>query len=166
MPEGGTLTLFVNDKKVAEKVFSAADREVITLDVMDPEKLFTKGENKNIRLELDTKQGLPYTLAWECRTARPLSSDECALELKTSLDKAVAKEGDTLQMSMKLKNKLDKGHGMSVAILGLPAGSKVPTDLKQLTRLREENKISYFEIRGRELVLYWRTKWLPKQSWN
>ncbi|QVL30394.1 alpha-2-macroglobulin [Telmatocola sphagniphila] len=156
MPEGGTLTLFVNDKKVAEKVFSAADREVITLDVMDPEKLFTKGENKNIRLELDTKQGLPYTLAWECRTARPLSSDECALELKTSLDKAVAKEGDTLQMSMKLKNKLDKGHGMSVAILGLPAGSKVPTDLKQLTRLREENKISYFEIRGRELVLYWR----------
>ena len=45
---------------------------------------------------------------------------------------------------------------MSVAIIGLPAGMKVPTDMKQLTDLREKKVISYFELRGRELVLYWR----------
>jgi hypothetical protein len=33
---------------------------------------------------------------------------------------------------------------------------KVPTDMKQLTDLREKGVISYFETRGRELVLYWR----------
>jgi alpha-2-macroglobulin-like protein len=33
---------------------------------------------------------------------------------------------------------------------------KVPTDLKQLTDLREKGAVSFFEVRGRELVLYWR----------
>ncbi len=46
---------------------------------------------------------------------------------------------------------------MAVAVIGLPAGMKVPTDMKQLTDLREKGVISYFELRGsRELVLYWR----------
>ncbi|MCI0703853.1 MAG: hypothetical protein L0241_22565, partial [Planctomycetia bacterium] len=39
----------------------------------------------------------------------------------------------------------------------IPAGMKVPTDMKQLTKLREDGVISYFELRGtRELILYWR----------
>ena len=45
---------------------------------------------------------------------------------------------------------------MSVAIIGIPAGMKVPTDMKQLTDLREKGVISYFETRDRELILYWR----------
>ena len=45
---------------------------------------------------------------------------------------------------------------MAVAVVGLPAGMKVPTDLKQLTDLREKGAIDFFEVRGRELVLYWR----------
>jgi hypothetical protein len=45
---------------------------------------------------------------------------------------------------------------MAVAIVGIPAGMKVPTDMKQLTDLREKGRISYFETRGRELILYWR----------
>ena len=52
---------------------------------------------------------------------------------------------------------------MAVAIVGLPGGLTLPEDLKQLkehARLREGRHqaglISTFEIRGRELVLYWR----------
>jgi len=45
---------------------------------------------------------------------------------------------------------------MAVAIIGIPAGMKVPTDMKQLTDLREKGQISYFETRDRELILYWR----------
>ena len=52
---------------------------------------------------------------------------------------------------------------LSVAIIGIPAGMKVPTDMKQLTDLREKGKIAYFETRGRELVLYWR-ELAPKQK--
>ena len=57
----------------------------------------------------------------------------------------------------------DKGQGMAVAIVGLPAGLTLPEDLKQLTelaRLRDGGQkpglISAWELRGRELVLYWR----------
>ena len=45
---------------------------------------------------------------------------------------------------------------MAVAIVGIPAGMKVPTDMKQLTKFREDGVISYFETRERELILYWR----------
>jgi hypothetical protein len=45
---------------------------------------------------------------------------------------------------------------MAVAVIGLPAGMKVPTDLKQLTDLREKGVLAYFETRDRELILYWR----------
>ncbi len=47
---------------------------------------------------------------------------------------------------------------MTVAIIGLPSGLAVPEDaqqLKALTRL-EKNGISAWELRGRELILYWR----------
>ena len=45
---------------------------------------------------------------------------------------------------------------MAVAIVGIPAGMKVPTDMKQLTDLREKGAIASSRLRGRELVLYWR----------
>src|SRR5439155_8396433 len=52
---------------------------------------------------------------------------------------------------------------MAVAIIGLPAGLTLPDDfaqLKELARLREggakPGTISAWELKGRELVLYWR----------
>jgi hypothetical protein len=52
---------------------------------------------------------------------------------------------------------------MTVAIIGLPAGLTLPEDMKQLKdhcRLREDGAkpglLSAWEIRGRELILYWR----------
>jgi hypothetical protein len=51
---------------------------------------------------------------------------------------------------------------MAVAVVGLPGGLTVPTDMKQLkdyARVPEDGSrplVSAFEIRGRELVLYWR----------
>jgi alpha-2-macroglobulin-like protein len=51
--------------------------------------------------------------------------------------------------------------GMAVAIVGLPAGLTVPEDLKQLKehcKIADGKKplLGAFEIKGRELVLYWR----------
>ncbi len=63
---------------------------------------------------------------------------------------------------MKVENATVIGQGMTVAIVGLPGGLIVPEDLKQLkeyTRLPEDGSrplLGSFELRGRELVLYWR----------
>jgi hypothetical protein len=68
-----------------------------------------------------------------------------------------------VQLTVSVKNVSGKGQGMTVAIVGLPAGLTLPEDMKQLkdfTRLQENDTkpglISAWEIRGRELVLYWR----------
>ena len=72
-------------------------------------------------------------------------------------------EGEAARLNVKLENVSDKGQGMAVAIVGLPGGLTLPEDfaqLKDLARLREDGtkpgRIGAFEIRGRELVLYWR----------
>ena len=78
------------------------------------------------------------------------------MAIGTKLARNQANEGDTLPLAVTLENRQKKGHGMAVAVIGLPAGMKVPTDLKQLTDLREKGVVSYFETRGRELILYWR----------
>jgi hypothetical protein len=51
---------------------------------------------------------------------------------------------------------------MAVAVVGLPAGLGLPEDLKQLkeyVRVPTDGSrplVGAFEVRGRELVLYWR----------
>ena len=59
-------------------------------------------------------------------------------------------------MTVNLDNISGKGQGMTVAIIGLPAGTNMPEDLKQINGLVKDGKIAFYEIRGRELVLYWR----------
>ena len=52
---------------------------------------------------------------------------------------------------------------MAIAIIGLPAGLALPEDFQQLKAYEKwqingtkPGKISAWELRGRELVLYWR----------
>ncbi len=85
------------------------------------------------------------------------------MRLTTSLDSKEASEGQTVRLTVQVENKSGKGQGMTVAIIGLPAGLTLPEDMKQLkdmARLRENGtkrgEIDAWETRGRELVLYWR----------
>lgn len=152
--EAGEVRLTVNGQTF-KKAFTEKDQEVITLDIERPEELFKEGANE-ATIEITTQQAYPFSLAWSCSTSTPLSSDKCSVEFATKLDRENALEGDTVRVNVSLTNKTDKAHGMAVAIVGLPGGCRLPADLKELTKLREENQISFFEIRGRELVLYWR----------
>ena len=87
------------------------------------------------------------------------------MKIETKLAAREANEGETVPLTVTLENRQKQGQGMAVAIVGLPAGMKVPTDMKQLTDLREKGVVSFFEIRGRELVLYWR-ELAPEQKIN
>src|SRR5438105_981557 len=61
-----------------------------------------------------------------------------------------------------------RGQGMAVAIVGLPAGLSLPEDFAQLKDKARppadgtRAEISFWEVRGRELILYWRDL-APKQ---
>jgi hypothetical protein len=153
--EAGEIRLTVNGRTF-KKAFTEKDQEVITLGIDNAEDIFKTGLNEAV-VEISTKQAYPFSLAWSCSTQTPQSSEKCSVELATKLDREKVIEGESVRLDVSLTNKEDKGHGMAVAIVGLPGGCRLPADLKELTKLREDGKISYFEVRGRELVLYWRS---------
>lgn len=160
--EAGEVRLLVSGQPVASRAFPAGVDEALVLDLPEPEKILKPGPNQ-LRLELTGKNTFPYTLSCSYRTVQPPSAANCALRLMTRLDRQAANEGDTVRLSVRLENVSGKGQGMAVAVVGLPGGLSLPEDLKQLkehAKLRndgtERGPIDSFEVRGRELVLYWR----------
>jgi hypothetical protein len=101
------------------------------------------------------------SVAWECRTRRPESDPDCGVRLEAKLARPEVEEGESVRLAVAVENVKETPQGMVVAIVGLPAGLKLPEDMKQLkdlTAARDgaEPAVSYWETRGRELILYWR----------
>ncbi len=65
-------------------------------------------------------------MSWECRTRTPNSSPDCPLKLATSLSKGEATEGDTVRLNVTVTNLQCTQNGMVTAVVGIPAGLKVP----------------------------------------
>jgi hypothetical protein len=160
--EAGELVLYSGDTEIARQAFPAGAENAIILDVANAERVLKAGKN-NLRIEITGKSVFPYTAAWSYRTLKPVSAANLPVRLAAKLDQTNVKEGDTVRLTATVENVSGKGQGMAVAILGLPAGLTIPEDMKQLkdlAKLRndgtERGPIDFFEIRGRELVLYWR----------
>lgn len=160
--EAGELRLAVGGKQAASLPFRAGVEDALVLDIADAEKILKPGKNE-LDLGITGKNAFPYTVAWSYRTEKPVSSEGCPVQIKTALDRQAVEEGQPVHLTITVENAQDKGQGMAVAIVGLPAGLTLPEDLKQLkdhARLREDGTkpglVSAWETRGRELILYWR----------
>src|SRR5919109_694877 len=118
----------------------AAAEEAVTLELKDAEKLLKPGKN-TLRVQVTGKNSFPYTATWSYRSIKPASAENCPVKLTTRLDRDSASEGDTFGLKVQVENKSGKGQGMTVAIIGLPAGLTLPEDMKQLkdmARLRND----------------------------
>jgi hypothetical protein len=159
--EPGELRLLVGDRQVGVRSFAAGESETLTLEVPDAEKTLKPGKNK-VRVAITGKNVFPYTLSWSYQTLTPVSAKGCPVLLKTTLARREANEGDVVRLTVRAENASGKGQGMAVAVVGLPGGMALPENLKQLkeyTRPPGKGKrplLGAFEVRGRELVLYWR----------
>jgi hypothetical protein len=159
--EAGKLSLYVGERPVAEKDFAAGASDTLVVEVPDAEKNLQPGRNR-LRAEITGKNVFPYTLTWSYQTLQPASAEKCPVRLSTRLARTEVREGESVRLTVKVENASGQGQGMAVAIIGLPGGLIVPEDLKQLKEYirlpRDGSKplLGAFEIRGRELVLYWR----------
>jgi uncharacterized protein YfaS (alpha-2-macroglobulin family) len=156
----GELRLLIGEREVNKVTLRGETQEVVSVSL--PASLLKQGDNK-IRVEITgQKHAIPHSLLWTCRTAKPESVANCPLELQTTLAKPMLAEGELVRLSVTVANKTGQDQGMATAIIGLPAGLSLPEDLKQLkeyTRIPSDGKapqLGAFEIRGRELILYWR----------
>lgn len=169
--EDGKLTVTLpgrGNTAVAETSYTAGASEPITLALQEGKGL-QPGKNK-VLIETTGKNAFPYTVSWSYQTLTPPSDAGCPVRLSAKLSKDNAEEGETVKLKATVENTVDMGHGMTVAILGLPAGLSIPEDakhLKEMAKLREAGTkpgiISHWELKGRELVLYWRDL-APKQK--
>jgi alpha-2-macroglobulin-like protein len=160
--EAGEVRLFLGDGRVAELNFPAGAQDVLALNLPEPEKHLKPGKN-DLRVEITGKNVFPYTLSWSYRTLTPVSADRAPVRLSRRLDRTEAVEGETVRLTVAVENVSGQGQGMTVAVVGLPAGLTIPEDMKQLKDLArprndgaEPGRISFWETRGRELILYWR----------
>jgi hypothetical protein len=159
-PEAGTLSLYRGAELVGRLDFAAGAQGVLSIPVPDAGAALKPGPNE-LRAEITGKNAYPYTLAWSYRTVQPPSAAGCAVRLATSLDRSEIDEGGSARLRVQLENVSGKGQGMAVAVVGLPAGLKLPDDFKQLREMKQLHDgkpglIGSFEVRGRELILYWR----------
>lgn len=162
--ESGALIVVVESEEgqplTFTKTFSAG--AVDPLEVSIPTNALKKGKNR-VKMELTGKNAFPFSATWNYRIDRPANPANVPVKMTAKLDREKLHEGDTVKMNVRVTNTTDKGHGMAVAIVGIPAGLALPENheqLKNLSKLRDggtkEGEISYYEVRGRELVLYWR----------
>ena len=160
-PEAGELRLFVGDKQVAALPFAAGATEPLTLNVPDAENDLKPGKNA-VRVEITGKNVFPYTLTWTYQTLQPASADNCPVKLSAKLDRTRAQRErhGAAERPRRERQRQGPGHGG-----GHPrparrpdhaGGHEAAQGLHPSARRRQRPLVSAFEIRGRELVLYWR----------
>lgn len=150
--ESGTIEVYVDGMKVAEKHYEAGTRDAIEISGLEA----TLGEGiHTIDVKFkDCKEALPYAVAVDYHTSLPTASPECAVMLKTKLSSKKAKMGETVRLSATLVNTTQEGQPMTMAILGLPAGlSAQPWQLKEL---QEKKVFDFYEVVGNNIACYYR----------
>ncbi|MDX2172223.1 MAG: MG2 domain-containing protein [Bacteroidota bacterium] len=151
--EDGTIQIYVDAKKVAEKEYKAGDKGAITVDGL--EQYLTKEGKHDIKVKyVGVKTPLPYSVAVNWNTSLPNSQAECAVDLKTKLAQTTANVGETVRLSATVTNKKSTDIPSTMVIVGIPAGFSVqPWQLKEL---QEKQVFDYYEIKGNNIAIYYR----------
>jgi uncharacterized protein YfaS (alpha-2-macroglobulin family) len=149
----GSLELLVDDEVVGSAVaFTAETKGAIELP--DASKLFTPGKHK-VQIRMNDGSNMPYSVAIEFNSLKPDSAEDCKLHLETRLRDAKLGEGEVTEAEVVVVNRTNESVPTPVAIVGIPGGLEVRHD--QLKELVKAEKIAAYEVRGREVVLYWRS---------
>ena len=150
--EDGTIEFYVDGKKVAEKSYKAGDKDAIVLDGLD--KYIKTGKHDLKVKYVGVKNPLPYSIAVTYNTYLPNSSKECKVNIETKLFSNTIKTGETVRLSATLTNTTKEGLPSTMAIIGIPAGlSPQPWQLKEM---QEKGVFDYYEIKGNNVVCYYR----------
>jgi hypothetical protein len=98
---------------------------------------------------------MPYSIQVRYHSRTPPSSDQYSVSVRTELSRANVKEGEAVDVKVKVANRTGEGLPMVTAIVGLPGALEVRAD--QLKELVRAGKVDAAETRGREVILYWRS---------
>jgi alpha-2-macroglobulin-like protein len=148
----GKVEILVDNQTVGDWVnFDKSTQGAIKLPNLA--ELLTTGTHK-VELRMEGGKPMPYSLAVNYNVKRPVSSNDCQLDINVKLAKENLIEGVATEAFVTVVNKSKDAVPNPVAIIGLPGGLEPRHD--QLKELVKKNTIDAYEVRGREIVLYWR----------
>lgn len=151
--EDGTIVLFIDGKKVAERDYKAGQKEAIVIEELE-KNILDEGKHMVKVKFVGVKTPLPYSVAVNWTTNLPESNSECAVSLKSNLESKSVTVGETVRLTSVLTNKQNQGLPSTMAIIGIPAGfTAQPWQLKEL---QDKKVIDYYEIKGNNIAVYYR----------
>lgn len=107
----------------------------------------------SLGLRMSNGSKMPFALEVVYNTPVPVSNEKTAVRLETQLSTHTIMEGEPLELQVSVSVGNDVAP-TPMAIIGIPAGLEVKHD--KLKELVGANRISSYEVIGREVILYWR----------
>ncbi|HMP51122.1 MAG TPA: A-macroglobulin complement component, partial [Candidatus Melainabacteria bacterium] len=123
------------------------------LKLPDIGNVLKAGKHK-ITLTMEGGAPMPFSLVANYNTPTPVSSDKCKVSIDVKLAETKVAEGATVDATVILANLSKDSVPSPLAIVGIPGGLEPRYD--QLKELVKKETIDAYEVKGRELVLYWR----------
>eukprot|EP01029_Cantina_marsupialis_P004543 TRINITY_DN14622_c0_g1_i4.p1 TRINITY_DN14622_c0_g1~~TRINITY_DN14622_c0_g1_i4.p1 ORF type:complete len:381 (+),score=126.12 TRINITY_DN14622_c0_g1_i4:660-1802(+) len=155
----GSIGLSVNNVEIERIMFSPDQEGALVFDTNKILKSLVIGEENKMELTMDSSSDgepikMPYSIMVTSRSNNPASATDLPVKLNQQLRELKFREGMTRQLSVTVTNESGKDLGMILAIIGIPGGLELRHD--RLRELIDGNEIAFYEVRGRELALYWR----------
>ena len=149
----GRVQLLVDDQEVGPAMpFDGHTHGAIELP--DAAERLTPGRH-TVAVRMTDGSPLPVSMAVGYHCGTPASSDRCKVTIDTALSSPTAAEGDAMAVDVTVTNKSAEAVPNPVAIVGLPGGLEPRVD--QLKELVSAGRLAAYEVRGRDVVLYWRS---------
>ncbi|KAA3605127.1 MAG: hypothetical protein DWQ01_21285 [Planctomycetota bacterium] len=152
------IRLFVNQKPVESLRLFGGEQEAVILEKL--ERHLGPGVHQ-VEIRQEGPNQLPWTLDLRYFAEQPATHPDAPLRLQTRLQGEQWQEGEAVELEVELENLSEQGLAMTMAIVGLPGNLEAPT--QHLQELENQGAFDAWEIRGRELIFYWRGM-APKQN--
>ncbi len=149
----GKVHIYVDGKSIGDWIsFDQSSQGAIKLP--DLSSILTPGEHK-MELKMQDGSAMPYSISAKYNALTPASSRACKLDIVTKMAQAKVMEGAATEANVTVINNTKDVVPTPIAIIGLPGG--LEPRHAQLKELVKKGAIDAYEVRGREVVLYWRT---------
>jgi hypothetical protein len=144
--------IVVNGEVVATRHVPAGTPGV--LDFGDEVRDRLRVGKNTVELRASGDEALPWAVALGYHTLVPANDDASPIRIETSLSTDRADEGASVGMTAVVTNTEARPQGMVTARVGFPAG--LEPRVARLDELKQAGAIDYYELRPREVTLYWR----------
>ena len=149
--KAGTVQLLIDGEAFGKPVAFDKDSKG-AIELPDFAASLTPGKH-TLALRMNDGSEMPFALEVGYNSSLPVSSDNTLITVSTTLSTNKIIEGEPLEMqvSVSVGNEIAP---TPIAIIGIPAGLDVQHD--KLKELVGADRISSYEVIGREVILYWR----------